>query len=435
MAFSRTDLVLSMFNPKITGLVKKNIKYIKDQYKEDDVLYPIIKLLDNDNPNQVTKVQVEAALYPLGITPIIKDRILACYDTAMDYTKDDIEAVYKLIQNSLAEYLVNIVASQSRTEPYEYIKAIKDLDTSSIDAVADEEIYSECLFGDFNISSMLEELHSKVFKSSFTLINEHYPLGGYFPRELIAVSGPPGSGKSMYLMNEAISFINQGYKVCYAAIGDLNNFDFVARMSSIIIGNDISSTCTSLEYSYRLAMQRLPDITKSLLVQFIGADKLSASEYVNLLRSKGYYDYYDVFIIDYDSNFKSDEEMYQKGTEVYNIAKNLANREGKLVFIGAQPKVFNWDVEVLPMSAIGESSRKQQIVDSVITMSHVSTPGGYNHIGILNLCKCRRGTTGSSYYFMDDTGKISEISQATYTYLKVDSTPYRRATDIPSRNN
>jgi hypothetical protein len=224
------------------------------------------------------------------------------------------------------------------------------------------------------------------------------------------------------MMNEAVNFIRQGKRVLYSAIGDLNQFDFINRIAGIITDTNMTQVARDLPYYYEAAVRALPAI-KNLKLQFIAPDKISIFEYINILKKKGLYDDIDVFIIDYDTNFASSiDSMYEKGEEVYTEAVTLAKRPGKLVLMGCQPKINYWADEILELNCLSESSRKQHIIDMMITISHTVTKGS-NHIGIMNLCKNRRGSKGSSPYFLDKTGYMFNINKDDYSYLKNETKP------------
>ena len=227
------------------------------------------------------------------------------------------------------------------------------------------------------------------------------------------------SGKSLFLIQEACEFCKQGKKVLYLALGDMNEFHFVTRILAQQYRMSMTRVATTFRTVYTQAMND-PEMKwlDNLLIQYFTPDQISCTNWISFIKSKGYYDEYDVFIADYDSNFASEEEMYQKGETTYNQLKSLSDRPGKWVFVACQPKPNYYSEEILPLESGNESSRKQQIVDNMITISFPPFKGGQNHIGIINVPKYRGGMLASTHYLMDKNGRFEEISRDLYEWLK-----------------
>lgn len=224
-------------------------------------------------------------------------------------------------------------------------------------------------------------------------------------------------------MTEAVEALRQGKKVLYAAIGDLKKFDFVSRMCSIVMKIPMSKTAMNIKNTYAMMCKLFPYFKKNLKIQFMSPNKYTADEWYKMIDQMGLIDEYDVFFIDYDTNFASEKDsMYAKGDEVYTMAYRLSQRPGKYVFIASQPKVGTWKDQELGLESASESSRKQQIVDVMITISHdrdVKNPK--NHIGIINIPKNRRGGNTSFSYFLDPTGIMMSITPEGKKAIKEDS--------------
>lgn len=231
------------------------------------------------------------------------------------------------------------------------------------------------------------------------------------------------SGKTLFMMTEAVEALRQGKKVLYAAIGDLKKFDFVSRMCSIVMKIPMSKTAMNIKNTYAMMCKLFPYFKKNLKIQFMSPNKYTADEWYKMIDQMGLIDEYDVFFIDYDTNFASEKDsMYAKGDEVYTMAYRLSQRPGKYVFIASQPKVGTWKDQELGLESASESSRKQQIVDVMITISHdrdVKNPK--NHIGIINIPKNRRGGNTSFSYFLDPTGIMMSITPEGKKAIKEDS--------------
>lgn len=129
--------------------------------------------------------------------------------------------------------------------------------------------------------------------------------------------------------------------------------------------------------------------------------------------------HYDVIIIDYDSNLKQPaDNMYESYGVIYDQAKNLAQVNKSVVFIASQPAKAFWKNELVPLEACSESSKKQMIIDILIT---IGRPEGCNTgIRKVFIPKNRRGKENEIIHakMNGDTGFMYEISQEEYEKLK-----------------
>jgi hypothetical protein len=420
-----SELFGFMLNPSLFPLLKNNITSVLLAYpKKDDPLRLAIESLNEiDCIENISEDLIDIKLSKNGINGIIRDDILLTYKKSTTMNVEEFAAILEWFKGFVGKQLIKDILSKKGNDPLEAIRAIKEIEITDEESILNNiEVYSECDFDGIDVKKVDEDI-GEVFRSSFSLINDNTPKSGYFAGQLVAVVGPPSGGKSIFLMNEAVNFIRQGKKVLYSAIGDLNQFDFINRIAGIITDTNLTQVAMDLPYYYAAATKSLP-LMKNLKIQFIAPDKITVHEYVNILKKKGLYDDIDVFIIDYDSNFASSiDSMYEKGEEVYTEAVTLAKRPGKLVLMGCQPKINYWADEILELNSLSESSRKQHIIDMMISLSHPATPNGANHVGVMNICKNRRGSKGSSPYFLDKTGFMFNINRDDYNYLKKELQP------------
>ena len=95
----------------------------------------------------------------------------------------------------------------------------------------------------------------------------------------------------------------------------------------------------------------------------------------------------------------------------------VANKS--VVFIVAQPKTTYWSNEIIPLEAAAESSKKQKIIDLMITMGK---PSRSSSVGSIFIAKNRRGEVGNTFRVKIDgsTTKIEHISQEEYNFIKAE---------------
>jgi hypothetical protein len=147
------------------------------------------------------------------------------------------------------------------------------------------------------------------------------------------------------------------------------------------------------------------------------AGKVSGDDIVDYVKSKG--SYYDVVIIDYDSNTKGvgeGDSMYNEFGKLYETINELVLL-GKLVFVASQPKISAWPNSVLEMSDIGESSRKQHTADMIIGIGREERCP--NHLHTIKISKNRRGEEGAREYTIRlQNGRWKSLPKGLYDQLK-----------------
>lgn len=129
--------------------------------------------------------------------------------------------------------------------------------------------------------------------------------------------------------------------------------------------------------------------------------------------------HYDVIIIDYDRNLKQTvDNMYEANGEIYDKAKNLAEVNNSVIFIASQPKPAYWDKELIPLEAAAESSRKQQVIDMMITLGRPK--GNTSGIRFLYVPKNRRGEENKNFKLKmnGSSGYMFQITDEEYDELK-----------------
>ena len=250
-------------------------------------------------------------------------------------------------------------------------------------------------------------------------------------------------GKSMVAMQETAKFLSQGMNVVYAALGDLKKYDFLYRMSSQINHKPMPYTTENLVSEVNDAIAKIPEIKDHLDLQLLAPDAFNAKDYVNYLKnafaSDGQtilHDWADVIIIDYDSNFESSaDSMYTKGENIYQTLYQLVYPD-KLVILMAQTNKQSWGEDVITVGELGESSRKQQIVDILLTISNPPCKNTDNQVGVMNLCAGRRCKKQQYYYFRDIDGYFYDnISSDLYNGIKEANEPKTMIKNIQQYGN
>lgn len=262
----------------------------------------------------------------------------------------------------------------------------------------------------------------RVFPSNFDLVKKCSPYGGYLPGQVVMWVAPPGVGKSVTMLYEVLGIAASGKKVLYVAMGDLMRYDFMCRATTLVTNEPYFKVATNLERYYS---DELRELFGNIDLICVPSKKLSSEELKALVGSD-----YDMVVVDYDSNMKDNDasdNMYHVGGAIYEAVTELARptegarKETRLVFIASQPKVSYWDAERIPLEGAGESSRKQQTADMMITIGRVQVQGDVK-AGYMSIVKNRRGKVDlETPVYMSESGRMIEITEKQLALMRVHS--------------
>jgi len=263
-----------------------------------------------------------------------------------------------------------------------------------------------------------------IFRSSLSLINEVSMFSGYKPGDLVLVLAPPKRGKSTWLAQEGATLASQGACVAHMALGDMSHYDvwckYVTRLNNEFIQNVAYNPLEFLD-PVRDTMSRVRIASHAALSRTI-FDVLA--ELKDLLTTFPF----KAFIIDYDSNIiPPSESMYESGGVVYSHLKGFAQSTDTVGFIASQPKMQFWNDEDIDGGSAAESSRKQHVIDYMITFGRSSIT---KKLGIVHLPFVRRGESMMKRYvfYEDSKCKISEITTERYRRIMAEAQAEKNST-------
>lgn len=426
-----TELILALYHPKLNNLYNKFRSII------DKKVYP--KLDENNKKLYDHLIDVEKGLtsegfilkcQSLGFSEDMVKFLSSTYDKYCDLTDDDYKSLFFKVRNFiLNEGIKDAVNTYNVThEPDQLIDEISKYKVTDLNNnFNDEKLYSSCTFGEIDTEKVEDDYVQGVIKSSLKIVNDATSLHGYLRGTMTVFGAPTKTGKSMIAMQEAVEFCKQGLHVTYAAFGDLKKYDFLYRMSSQINNRPMPFTEMNLVSEVKSARKKVPELADNLNIQLLAPDKFTAADYVEYMKNTYHkdgkttlHDWSDVIIVDYDANLRSDKTMYLKGEDIYQTLYQLTYPD-KLIIVLAQTNKFSWGKEVIGLGELGESSRKQQIIDLLITLSHPVCYNPQNNVGWMNLCAGRRCTLMRTPYMRDVDGTFHEISSDTYGLIKSSS--------------
>lgn len=417
----KSDLELAslMFCPKVRPLVKANSNELLSQFYDNELCKSMIEFIRDSD--EITRTSLGIFLLGIGVEGSLQTQILEVYEEAQGLKEPEIAQLSNVIVSYVASVKIRDIREQYPESPVQFIQQIHKIEVSSLsqDLRNSSKTFKELRFGEIT-DDMMDEYLEGALPCFMPFYNKTTAVNGFFASQLIDVCGPPGGGKTMWMMNQAVHTLMRGEPVAWLALGDIVPPDMRNRMSAIICGVPINIVTLNSDYYRDMAFDLCPAIKDKLLLHFDDAEKISAETYFNFMINNGYEKEFKVNFIDYDSNFASDKDMYEKGGDTFNLANGYSRLTKGQVFIGTQPKTHYYHEEIIPEEALAESSKKPQILDVILTVSHVGNE--FNHVGYLNCPKNRRGTKGLTPYFLDPSGRFIEITNQEYSSYKGDLT-------------
>lgn len=420
MGNSVMDLIYAMFNQYLFIEAKNNIDTIKYYFDTNSntagnpLVDQLLGAIKNYDLASIDVPLFQSILMRSGKGQDEAQGILNEIFKWKRYSKDQIEPVRKTLQDVCASVILRKAGNLYSNSPSEYIKYIKGLDFQT----TDREVVSVTGFGKIDINSIVAESANSVIPSRYSWINDSFPMGGYERSQLILVSMPPGSGKSLFCLSELGFMASQGYKTLYLAMGDLTFKDQLIRLSSQTFGIDFKESALNIGQVYE---SMVPIFKDNLDMMIIPADYITAGEFKEFLKNSD--KKYDAIVCDYDSNFKSNgtqDNMYLEYGSIHSVLVDIAKEMNLVLFCACQPKVGCWSNEVIELEMVGESSRKQHHADLIITRSRI--PENPNNLGIFKIVKSRRGDVGRKIYTIRlNNGRFIALPKEIFKNLKDDT--------------
>ena len=386
--------------------VRSKIKPLLTKVELTELSNQIIKTFYSlDETVDVDGNLAKALLVSLGYNIAQIDYIAELID---DYLKTDEKILYESLNNYLKNKYINEVI-------YEFAnnKDSKKL-LSKLELVYETSYDTEPV--NLGTTSPLDLLKSedldRVLESSFGFINNAIPFKGFIPGQVIGVAGPPGGGKTTFMLNEAVHYASNGLRVIWFGLGDMMELDIQLRLLTILSGESMQN----IIFDPNKYWNKYKEILKRIDTVIEASEIVSINDIATFIKHNN--EKYDVVIIDYDDNLKKEDfgevNSFLVFKKIYKVTNFIA-RYGKkrLVYIGSQIKQNYWLKELIPLDALAESSAKQANLDYLITIGKKDKSP--IDAGILHLAKARRGGKSAiAYYILNSNGRFDIVDKTQY---------------------
>lgn len=435
---------ISLANPKFRGAVLPQVIQLKWSSPMAERIVEFFAQPEMDGQPFVPKA-LYAHMSQHHVKMEIQNVLNACMEVTQSY-REDVNDIYtnQMIKTFRQFYKNRVVQELFRENNHDVDKIIekignlKDLSSNVIPLWNMAEL---------DVDKVIEEElgNSSIIPSHFPFVRRasQQKEGGYTTGQLCMVCAPPGVGKTLFLAHEVVAMMKrnaeldreieessdenyieglekQKIKVYWLAAGDMTRLDFMNRLTAIYLNEPLSDMMQNTKTIYRDAVK---NFFRYIDISVIPASYVDAYGIKHFVETQLSRQNPNVIIIDYDANIRTSkgDDMYKAGEELYNVATAIARpvgKPGRLVFVASQPKIFYWDAPLIPIEAAAESSRKQAVIDMMITIG--KNPACiYDHAGIMSVQKMRRGKVGEQDFYKLVDGHLYTIDNMTYNSLKV----------------
>ena len=332
--------------------------------------------------------------------------------------------------NDLLEIVFQNGRSVRCTKDHQFLLANKDIYVKAVDLRIGEAVRSNNIAGKLSITHI-----ERVSLEKPVPVYDIY-CSGVYQNYLVHVGNGIGvsvhnCGKTMFMVNELANAARQGYNSLHLFIGDMTEYDGLVRYLSNVSGVPQDSVVSMNLAGQKELVSHLnqeSDILKRIVVKSYAASEISVEQMIedvfkiqNDLNIR-----FNIIAVDYPDNLiKHQDNMYESGGDIYNRLSYLARRNNCVILAGSQPKISNWNDEIIPLSGCAESSKKQHIADLIIALGRPS-----NDSKLLTgfLAKVRRGTMGTIFRIKTEfeRARLKMISEFDYIQEKTDAINHKK---------
>jgi hypothetical protein len=410
LSYNKLNLLLGCFNQNVFSDAKMNIDlirvfYAQDPYsKNNSLINKLLHIIDHYKFQDITEALFISTFQSDGKTDAEIADLIGRIKEYKTYTKDQSKVFRDDLKEICYQGYINRAKYKFPEDPVGFAEEIKKFNYKT--NVSNN--LSVKLFNELDITDLAQMYSGEGYKSSFKFINDSFTCGGYIPGQIVGIVSPPGNGKSLFVQNEVVNFIKQGKRVHLMILGDLNELDVATRLTCMMAKRPKRVIESDIVTYFSMYKDKFSDL---LSITIVPSGVVTGQEYIDWMLDR--IDEYDVLVIDYDSNFKKSEtsSMYDIYGDLYDLFTQLS-RHQKLIFVCSQPKICYYNAEEIPMDGIGESSRKQHILDMIITIGRRQE--SKMRMGKMQIVKSRRGDLNQALWIGTSEGLFYECSKVLY---------------------
>lgn len=251
-----------------------------------------------------------------------------------------------------------------------------------------------------NFELIMEDVKRNSVSTGWEVIDELMD-GGLGPGELGVVMAPSGIGKSWFLSKIACSAVQKGMNVLHYTL-ELSESYVGQRYTTILTGIQTSEHKERKEEIVRKIKNTPGRVRiKYYPPQFASAKTLSA--HIEKLKASGFNP--NLIIIDYADLLKSSNSrdgLYAELGGIYEELRGLSGETQIPIWTATQTNRAAIDHEVIQADSVGDSYKKVQTADFIMSVSR-KTKDKLSNTGRIHIVKNRFGPDGMTFPAKIDT--------------------------------
>jgi hypothetical protein len=251
-----------------------------------------------------------------------------------------------------------------------------------------------------NFELIMEDVKRNSVSTGWDVIDELMD-GGLGPGELGVVMAPSGIGKSWFLSKIACSAVQKGMNVLHYTL-ELSESYVGQRYTTILTGIQTSEHKERKEEIVRKIKNTPGRVRiKYYPPQFASAKTLSA--HIEKLKASGFNP--NLIIIDYADLLKSSNSrdgLYAELGGIYEELRGLSGETQIPIWTATQTNRAAIDHEVIQADSVGDSYKKVQTADFIMSVSR-KTKDKLSNTGRIHIVKNRFGPDGMTFPAKIDT--------------------------------
>lgn len=424
------DLTLSLFNQYLFQTAKENISDIQYFYRTNPttsgnpLVENLLGAIKDYSLENIGMPLFQSILARSGKNEREGKEILDRIIEYKKYNKDQIEPAKEYIRDIVSSVYIERANSRFQNDPSGFLNYLKGVNIKT----SQDDYLVTTSFDNIDINSIVADINSSVVTTPWDFINNAFTEGGFLQSDLLILSCPPSTGKSIFAEQMALhTVIKQKLPTIMFIFGDLTMSSLMVRLAAIWSGLSFKEAKDRLHQIYPAMQKEIGDLFDVVIAP---AGTITADEIVDYVINSP--KKYKACWIDYDEGVKltaGTGSMYTDFGECYQTFTKLKDAN---IFTGVlcQPKVGTWaGDQPIQMGDLGTSSRKAAIADVVIT--GIRVVNNANNLLTISISKNRHGNQVIGYAIRLPNGRIKPIPKQVWSELKqtTEFVPYTE-TDI-----
>lgn len=248
------------------------------------------------------------------------------------FVQDAVEEFIRL--SKFEEILLGMVDSYNTNGTFDVESVIAKIDNTysyQVQQINPMDPGSYSQYMDAKKDAIGDSNNPTIIKSSVQDLNHSLTYGGYKYGDLGMIVAAPGTGKTTFLINEAVSTSIQGYNVLLIYFGDMTEYSASTRLMSNITQIDMNEFVKDpMMYNKQLlgnpVLKTMNPLARIRIISYPPGET-SSNQIRTIVNNcqKECNMHFDMIVVDYADNLAEESDnIYKNGGIIYTKLKSLA---------------------------------------------------------------------------------------------------------------